>query len=43
MLLIDEKFEQSFLSRDGWQFPAQEESQHFQAFWPLYWQPNRTN
>ncbi|WP_162354531.1 ABC transporter substrate-binding protein [Natrialba swarupiae] len=37
MLLIDEKFEQSFLSRDGWQFPAQEESQHFQAFWPLYW------
>lgn len=37
MYLVDEKFEQSFIDRDGWEFPQQDESQHFQAFWPLYW------
>ncbi|OVE85439.1 ABC transporter substrate-binding protein [Natronolimnobius baerhuensis] len=37
MYLIDEKYEQSFLSRDGWEFPQQDDSDHFMAFWPLYW------
>ncbi|MEY7852291.1 hypothetical protein AB7C87_24170, partial [Natrarchaeobius sp. A-rgal3] len=37
MFCVDEKFEQSFIDRDGWQFPAQEESKHFQTFWPMYW------
>lgn len=37
MYLVSEKYEQSFLSRDGWEFPEQDESDHFQAFWPLYW------
>lgn len=37
IFLFSEKYEQSFIDRDGWQFPRQEESDHFQAFWPLYW------
>jgi len=39
MYLAQEKFEQSFIDRDGWEFPSQDESEHFQAFWPLYWLP----
>lgn len=41
MYLAQEKFEQSFIDRDGWEFPSQEESDHFQAFWPLYWLPKQ--
>ncbi|WP_440767036.1 ABC transporter substrate-binding protein [Natronorubrum sp. DTA7] len=41
MFLAQEKYEQSFIDRDGWEFPREEDSQHFQAFWPLYWLPKQ--
>ncbi|PSQ25559.1 hypothetical protein BRD03_13715 [Halobacteriales archaeon QS_9_68_17] len=35
--MVQEKQEQSFLSRHGWEFPDQ--SEHFQTFWPMWWLP----
>lgn len=37
MAMIQEKQEQTFLSRDGWEFP--DDSEHFQCFWPMWWLP----
>jgi len=41
MFQVVEKYEQSFIDRDGWEFPDQDESSHFQTFWPLYWLPKQ--
>ncbi len=39
---VQSKFEQSFLSNDGWEYPDPE-SEEMQALWPLYWQAKQGN